>query len=342
MYEGKKVLLIAGGGTLGTYTAKELLRLGCSVDVICPEEKISDHERLRFHRSLATDAFLADLFAENHYDGIVNFLHYTTLEAYKKIHPLLIANTDHLIFLSSYRVYADEQHPITETAPRLYDITTDKFLLEKEDYAIPKSKCEDFLRNECADQPWTIVRPVISFSQYRLDLLLYSGKGVIDYTANGREMLMPITVKDLGAGLDWAGNSGKLIANLLFKPAALHEAFTIYSGHGATWGQAAEAYSEVLGLKIRWCSEEEYINNTPRIRDGHDTMWYNDRKFDRTIDCSKVLAVTGLKREDFASLQDGIRAELALLRDNIDKEISEVQKQLALLEKRKVVLKNYS
>lgn len=31
----KRVLLIAGGGTLGTYTAEELLRLGHMVDVIC-------------------------------------------------------------------------------------------------------------------------------------------------------------------------------------------------------------------------------------------------------------------------------------------------------------------
>ena len=48
MYSNKKVLLIAGGGTLGTYVSKELLRLGCQVDVICPEEKVSDNERLRF------------------------------------------------------------------------------------------------------------------------------------------------------------------------------------------------------------------------------------------------------------------------------------------------------
>ena len=41
----KKVLLIAGGGTLGTYTAKELLRLGCYVDVLCPEDKESDNEK---------------------------------------------------------------------------------------------------------------------------------------------------------------------------------------------------------------------------------------------------------------------------------------------------------
>ena len=50
-------------------------------------------------------------------DGIVNFLHYPEAEAYPPVHKLLTENTDHLIFLSSYRVYADLQHPITEEAP---------------------------------------------------------------------------------------------------------------------------------------------------------------------------------------------------------------------------------
>ena len=41
----KNVLLIAGGGTLGTYASEELLRLGHSVDVICLEDKVSDNEK---------------------------------------------------------------------------------------------------------------------------------------------------------------------------------------------------------------------------------------------------------------------------------------------------------
>ena len=77
MYESKTVLLIGGGGTLGTYTAKELLRLGAKVEILCPEEKISDHERLCFHRGLGTKEVLQSLFDKTHYDGIVNFIHYT-------------------------------------------------------------------------------------------------------------------------------------------------------------------------------------------------------------------------------------------------------------------------
>ena len=308
MYSDKRVLLIAGGGTLGTYVSEELLRLGACVEVICPEEKISNNERLVFHQSLATEDVLKELFSQKHYDGIVNFIHYTQVEAYKKIHPFLIANTDHLIFLSSYRIYANEQHPTTEDAPRLADVLTDRAFFEKEDYALPKTRCEDYLRQERAGEPWTIVRPVISFSDRRLDLLLYSGKDVLNYAAQGKEMLLPDFVKDYSAGLDWAGNSGKLIAHLLFKENAIGEAFTVYSGHGLTWGEVAERYSRLTGAKIRWCSEEEYSSHHPYLIGN--PMWEYDRRFNRDIDCSKILRVTGLAQGDFTPVEEGIRREI--------------------------------
>ena len=309
MYSNKRVLLIAGGGTLGTYVSEELLRLGAFVEVICPEEKTSNNERLMFHQSLATEELLSDLFSKKHYDGIVNFIHYSKVEDYKKIHPLLISNTDHLIFLSSYRVYADEQHPISENAPRLADVLADRDFFEREDYALPKARCEDYLRQEHAGEPWTIVRPVISFSDKPLDLLLYSGRDVLNYASQDKEMLMPNFVKNYSAGIDWAGNSGKLIANLLFKSDAIGEAFTVYSGHGLTWAEVAEKYSKLTGVKIRWCSEQEYVSNTPKII-INPWIWKYDRRFNRDIDCSKILRVTGLSKEDFASVEEGIRREL--------------------------------
>ena len=252
MYSSKKVLLIAGGGTLGTHVSNELLRLGASVDIIYPEEKISAHPRLRFYRGFVSREMLDDLFSKNHYDGIVDFIHYKDPEEYKRSYEHLIKNTDHLIFLSSYRVYAETNEKITEESPRLYDVETDKEFLAKENYAIPKSICEDYLRTQRSGEPWTIVRPVISFSSTRLDLLLYSGTEVLRAVEANKPLLLPKTVKNNGAGIDWAGNSGKLIANLLFKPHTFGETYTVYSNHGATWGDIAKAYEEVTGVEIVW------------------------------------------------------------------------------------------
>ena len=314
MYCTKKVLLIAGGGTLGTHVSNELLRLGASVDVICPEEKVSHDPRLRFHRGLVSRELLDELFSQTHYDGIVDFIHYKNPEEYKKSYSHLIQHSDHVIFLSSYRVYAESNEVLTETSPRLLDVVTDQEFLAKENYAIPKSICEDWLRSERAGEHWTIVRPVISFSQTRLDLVLYSGNEILRAVENNTPLLLPKTVKDFGAGLDWAGNSGKLIANLLFKPHTYGETYNIYSGHGATWGDVAKAYEEVTGVEIVWGEEEDYVKTLPFAKKPWLVdMWYHDRCYNRKIDASKTLKATGLTRDDFKSIADGIRYEIGVL-----------------------------
>ena len=98
----KKILLIGGGGTLGTYTAEELLRQGHSVDIICLENKISDNKNLVFYKGKASLEYLGEFFKDRKYDGIVNFIHYPEVKEYPPVHKLLISHAKHLIVLSSY------------------------------------------------------------------------------------------------------------------------------------------------------------------------------------------------------------------------------------------------
>ena len=132
---------------------------------------------------------------------------------------------------------------------------------------------------------------------------------------SGEELLLPALVKDYSAGWDWAGNSGKLIAHLLFKPHTHGETYTVYSGHGMTWGEVGELYQRLTGVKLRWCSEEEYlafhhlISEKPML----SWAWKHDRRYNRDIDCSKILAATGLTRADFATPEEGLIHELKLL-----------------------------
>lgn len=299
MNKNKKVLLIGGGGTLGTYTAKELLRLGHLVDIICLEEKTSDNENLEFYKGQANLEYLEEFLKDKMYDGIVNFIHYPEVEEYPPVHKLLISHTKHLIVLSSYRVYADEQHPITETAPKLLDVSKDKEFIDTEKYAISKAKLERYLYSECEGQNWTVARPVISFSKYRFDLLVYSGKFLPDKSKNGEIILLPVEAKNLTAGLDWSGNSGKLIANLLFKEVTFGEAYTVSYAQNLTWGEVAELYTELMGTKFSWVSLSEFLE----AANGFDRYAFAyDRMFDRKIDNSKILNVTGLKKEDFLSV----------------------------------------
>lgn len=305
----KKVLLIAGGGTLGRYTAKELLNKGCAVDVICLEDYTSNNPKLRYFKANADLNYLTAYLNDKYYDGIVNFIHYTSVDDYKPVHKLLCSKTDQLIFLSSYRVYADLQHPITETAPMLEDvIKNDEEFLKTENYALPKARCEKFLREESDTKNWTVVRPVISFSDKRFDLITVSGHEIIDAARSGKTVILPEAAKNLTAGLDWAGNSGKLIANLLFKKECFGEAYTVSSGQNLTWGEVADIYTRLTGVNFKWADTEEYVKT------GHGGyILIYDRLYDRAVDNTKILKATGLKKDDFTSIEEGIKIEL----DNI-------------------------
>ena len=311
MYQDKSVLLIGGGGTLGTYIARELLRLGCRVDVICLEDRQSENEKLRFFQAAATLEFLQGHLSRHCYQGIVNLIHYPQLEDYKPIHHLLTANTDQLIFLSSYRIYADEQHPVTESAPLLLDTSTDEYFLANEKYALAKARAERWIRQQKEITNWTIVRPVISFSERRFDLVTRSGRYVIDRTAAGEPITLPQRSRNLTAGLDWAGNTGKIIANLLFREGVLGETYTVSSAPNLTWEEVANIYEEVLGAKIQWFDSQAYLQEMGP-GDPYWTLVY-DRFFDRKIDNRKVLQATGLTRSDFLPLKEGLQRELERL-----------------------------
>ena len=305
----KKVLLIGGGGTLGTYTAKRLLEKGVAVHVVCLEDKTSKNENLRYYKTRADLDVLKEFLADKHYDGIVNYLHYSEVSEYPPVHKLLTEKCDHLIVLSSYRVYADET-PVLETSPKLLDVSKDEQFVATEKYAISKAKLEKFLNTEDKDGHWTVVRPVISFSKLRFDLVTYYGQDLIKKMQSGETIPVPIEAKDLVAGLDWAGNSGKLIADLLFNEETFGEAYTVSSAQNITWGEVAELYTELIGAKFEWVSLKEYQKATNYY--NNYALLY-DRLFDRTIDNTKILKATGLTKEDFTSIKEGLKFEYSMI-----------------------------
>ena len=173
------------------------------------------------------------------------------------------------------------------------------------------------MHKECEGQNWTIVRPVISFSKLRFDLVTYFGHDLLTKIKNGETIPLPINAKNLAAGLDWAGNSGKLIANLLFKEECFGEAYTVSSDQNLTWGEVAEIYTELMGAKFEWVTLEQYLKATDNF--NYYALLY-DRLFDRQIDNSKILKATGLTKNDFLSVKEGLKIEL----DKIEQEVNKL------------------
>ena len=218
------------------------------------------------------------------------------------------------------RAVGNALHPISEDSPLILDLIDDgrfvgcpevdvqKFL-ETDNYALSKARCERYLRFVSKFRNWTIVRPMISSSERRLDLIQYTFRDVVDYAKDGRVMYLPDLCKNNVAGLEWAGNTGKLLANLLFKDECLGETYLLSTGHRMTWEYVADVYSKLLGLKTEWLPTAEYIKKTGR---GSSPLFY-DRGYDRFSDNSKVLRATGLTASDFTPFEEGIRRELKKL-----------------------------
>ena len=175
MNQYKEILLIGGSGAIGSYTAAELARLGYHVDVITLEN-LSSSAQITYLTAPANDEMLLQVFRQKKYDAIVDFLHYNP-KNYSTRLKLLAEHTDHLIFLSSYRVYADEEHPIRETSPQLWDITEDKTHFEETNsYSAFKSQCEQLIRQSPYVNKVTIVRPLIAFYHGRLSFITKIGR----------------------------------------------------------------------------------------------------------------------------------------------------------------------
>lgn len=312
--QNKKVLLIGGGGTIGTYVAEELLNMGCCVDIICLEDYTSDNEKLRYFKSNVTLDYIKGFLADKYYDAILDFVHRDVPEDYIAFHMLIAPKTDHEIFFSSIRAIGDAQHPITEEAPLILDLIdegkfTDQKFIDTDAYSLTKARCERYLRQVSKYKNWTIIRPMINSSEKRLDLVLHTFQQVVEMAKAGEVIYQPDICKDQVAGLEWAGNTGKMIANLLFKDDCKGETYMLSTGHRMTWADVARVYEELLGAKIEWVPVEEY---TARTGKGGFPLQY-DRNYDRSVNNSKVMQATGLKQSDFVPFKEGIRRELKKL-----------------------------
>ena len=262
---------------------------------------------------------LNQLFAQK-FDGIVNFLEYGICP-FTDYYKLFLENTKHYIYLSTCRVYDDLEQPIKETSPRLLDSSKDEVLKASNDYCIYKARDEDLL-NASPYNNWTIVRPATTFSTMRLQLVTLEFRASVGRALMGKKVVLPIQAKDKPATLCWGGDVAKMIAHILFKEGAMREAYNVCSSEHRTWEEIAQYYHDLIGLEAVWVDKEDYLKilspeGNIKIR------WQLEyaRLFRRITDNSKMLALTGLKQEDFLSMYDGLKLEIA----NIPKDYTPVE-----------------
>lgn len=314
----KKILVLGGTGAMGVYLTPELLDMGYAVDVVSLDNIGSEKPNLRYITANALDnGVLAELL-KNEYDGIIDFLIYDDPEnSFAPRRDMLLENTSHYIFLSSYRVYAGADNITTEESPRLLDVSEDKQFLDsyKTEYSLYKAVGENLLR-QAEKSNYTIVRPAITYSKRRFQLTILEAQILVERMRSGKTVVLPEQAMTVQGTMSWAGDVAKMLARLVLNKDAFGEVYTVSTAEHRSWGEIAEYYRKIGNLKYITIDKEEFL----QIMSGGNGVWNGlkwqleyDRLFDRVMDNSKILDITGMKQSELMPLYEGLRLELSRL-----------------------------
>ena len=314
----KKVLILGAGGAMGQYLVPYLAEKGCKVDAVALNEINCEHPAVTWYKGNAKDwGFRNELLAKN-YDAVIDFLVYPSKEVPFYL-PQMLDSTGHYVYISSGRIYDNLERPVRETSPRLIDTCKDPLLINSDDYCIYKARGENILTSS-GKKNWTIVRPATTYSFMRYQLVTLEARDNVGRAFAGKDVVVPIQAKDKPAALSWGKDVARMIGELLFHEAALGEAFNVNSAECRTWGEIADYYKDICDLNAVWVDKEDYlkiINPNPYELAPRWQLEYA-RLFDREVDNSKVLSVTGLKQEDMMPLYDGLKYEISRTPRDID------------------------
>lgn len=305
-----KVLILGGTGAMGSHLRGKLAAKGYEVVVSSRLERSSECG-IRFVKGDAqSDSFLRDLLRTEKPDAVVDFMNYGTIRFLDR-KKMLLDGTGHYLYLSSCRVFAGEKvHH--ENSPRLLDVSEDRAYLATDEYGLAKARQENILRDS-GKTNWTIIRPCITYSSPRFQFGCLEAGTFVYRALYGSPSIIPEAMLDKYTTMMWGGDCAEMISRLILNSAALGEDFNTVTSESHTWREVGEIYRSLIGLKWQHCSLEDYIRvvgNPYQIKLG--------RLVHHRFDNAKVLRITGLRQEEFTTLQDGLAAEVSRLKEDLN------------------------
>lgn len=311
----KKILVIGATGAMGQYLVPRLLDMGYSVDAVAKDTLPLIHSNLH---SSVLDGYDEKAVAEQlkkGYHGIVDFMLYGDDKRFEGRIPMFLDNTDHYIFLSTYRTYANEERPIKETSPLLIDVLSpEEQALNYNDYCLYKAR-EERLLHASGRKNYTIIRPAITYSIGRYQLTTLEAPVLIPRIREGKTVLLPEEAMNVQATMSWAGDIATMISRLLLNPANFGETFTVSTAEHHSWETIAEYYRKLTGMKYVTIPKEEFLGVWGTGGLGNRWQLCYDRLFERIMDNTKILGATGMKQSELKPLYEGLELVLNALGD---------------------------
>ncbi|MBQ8117268.1 MAG: hypothetical protein IJ794_00525 [Lachnospiraceae bacterium] len=296
-----QILVMGGTGAMGVPVVRY-----CSetADVfVTSRNPHDDLERVHYLVGNAhSDEFLRDSVFNRHYDVIIDFMSYSTAEFTNRVDMLLDA-TDHYIFLSSGRVYADKQEPLTEEDPRILDVCKDEEYLATDEYALFKARCEDILRQR-PEKGWTIVRPYITFNSQRLQLGVYEKENWLRRFIDGHTIIVPEDILHKKTTITFGDDVALRIAKLSMAKETIGQTYNVSNSKSINWEEVLRIYDDCLAEITGHRMKLKYVPDST----GLQKVWNKyqiiyDRLYTRQFDNRKQEAFCG---DSYTDLKKGI------------------------------------
>ena len=300
----KNALILGGTGAMGV-SLVDILHQNKEWNVYVTSRKHhEDFDNIHYLEGNARNHAFIDELLSQQFDVIVDFMNYgydEFLESAEK----LVSSTKHYIFLSSSRVYACSDSPLTEGSPRLLDVTEDQDFLATQRYALRKARQENILAS-IGTKNYTIVRPYITYSDSRLQLGIYEKEQWLYRLLNDKPLVIRreiLTHKTtLTYGYDVAMGIFKLMENRDSCGKTVH----IVSEETKKWGDILSIYIEVLcdaGISMKIYVSDEIPEIEELYEGGYNTKY--DRLYDRAF-CNKT-AEDICGHIDYLDMDTGLR-----------------------------------
>jgi len=280
-----KVLLLGGTGAMGRYLAPRLVKKGYQVSITSRKTR-NPVENIEF---IKLDAQLPELIEHlkvKKYDAIVDFMVYRTDSFANRIDELL-KNTSHYVFISSARVFANQEGEIDEHSKRLIDEKLDPNYLSSDEYAIAKAKQENLLKSH-ENKNWTIVRPYITYSPDRLQLGFSEKEDWLQRALLGKPVFLYEEVMNKNTTLTYGDDVAKFLCELLGKNFVFAECYNVTGSKHIKWKEVLSIYTKIVESKINQKVKVIYLTKDKFSWHKHWEQIDYDRSYDRQFNNDKV------------------------------------------------------
>ncbi|MCM1219373.1 MAG: NAD(P)H-binding protein [Lachnospiraceae bacterium] len=284
----KNILILGGTGAMGKALVDNLAECGIAVTVTSRQDREAV-SNVTYVKGDAHDLdFLKEVIARCPvWDAIVDFMVYSTDEFSLRV-EMLLAATKQYIYISSARVYAQSDSPITENTPRLLEVCQDEEYLKTDEYALAKARQENLLLQQKSDN-WTIIRPSITYNVNRLQLGVLEKEDWLYRALHGRSIVFSDDIADKLTAMTMGNDVAKGICAVIGQAAALGQVFHITEPCSYKWSDILTVYLGVL---------KECTGFTPKVITTAKSVCFKlpgrryqiiyCRYFNRSFDNSKI------------------------------------------------------